>query len=60
MRVDDEGNFTDAGDPYCTTCSRFVMEAGIGEFALWNNGRTDIYALPEYDQKSYEFYAPDK
>lgn len=57
MRIDDEGNFTDAGDPFCTTCSRFTMEAGVGEFALWNNEGADIYPLAEYDQKSYEFYA---
>jgi deoxycytidylate deaminase len=56
MRLDDSGGFTDAGDPYCTTCSRFTMEAGVGEFALWNNEGADIYALPEYDEFSYSFY----
>lgn len=56
MRIDDDGNFTDAGDPFCTTCSRFTMEAGVDEFALWNNNGADVYSLPEYDQKSYQFY----
>lgn len=59
MRIDDEGNFTDAGDPVCTTCSRFTMEAGVSQFALWNDEGADVYDLPEYDQKSYEFYAVD-
>lgn len=56
MRVDDDGSFTDAGEPYCTTCSRLTLEAGIGQFALWNNGGADIYDAAEYNQKSYEFF----
>jgi deoxycytidylate deaminase len=56
MRIDETGNFTDAGEPFCTTCSRFTMEAGVAEFALWNNNSADIYPLAEYDQKSYAFY----
>ena len=55
MRVDKHGNFTDAGEPYCTTCSRFTMQSGVGEFALWNNG-AEIYTLPEYNEKSYRYY----
>ncbi|HEY9715252.1 MAG TPA: hypothetical protein V6C72_17405 [Chroococcales cyanobacterium] len=57
MRIDDDGNFTDAGDPYCTTCSRLTLESGVGEFALWNNGGADIYTTPEYNSLSYEFYS---
>jgi deoxycytidylate deaminase len=57
MRVDDDGAFTDAGEPYCTTCSRFTMEVGVGEFALWNDNGADAYTLPEYDQASYDYYA---
>lgn len=56
MRVDYAGNFTDASEPYCTVCSRLTLEAGISEFALWNNGGADIYDAAEYDQISYEYY----
>ncbi|HYH74763.1 MAG TPA: deaminase [Candidatus Saccharimonadales bacterium] len=56
MRVDIEGNFTDAGDPYCTTCSRLTLESGIGEFALWNAGGADIYSAAEYNRKSYDYF----
>jgi len=56
MRIDEKGNFTDAGEPFCTVCSRLSMEAGIAEFALWNNNGADIYKTPEYNQKSYNFY----
>lgn len=56
MRVDDSGNFTDAGDPYCTTCSRMTLEAGIGQFALWNAEGADIYDADEYNRRSYEYF----
>lgn len=56
MRVDENGNFTDAGEPYCTVCSRLTLESGVAEFALWNNGAADLYLILEYNQKSYKFY----
>jgi hypothetical protein len=56
MRIDEAGNFTDAGDPFCTVCSRLTMEAGVGEFALYNNGGADVYPLCEYNAKSYAAY----
>ncbi|HEX7484011.1 MAG TPA: hypothetical protein VF281_02565 [Candidatus Saccharimonadales bacterium] len=60
MRVDDNGDFTDAGDPFCTVCSRLTMDAGVGEFALYNNEGADIYPLAEYNEKSYEAYIKNK
>lgn len=56
MRVDEAGNFTDAGEPFCTVCSRLTMEAGIAEFALWNRDGADIYPADEYDRLSYAYY----
>jgi deoxycytidylate deaminase len=56
MRTDAEGNFTDAGEPFCTTCSRLTLESGVGHFALWNAGGADMYDAAEYNQKSYEFF----
>lgn len=56
MRIDNKGGFTDAGEPYCTTCSRFTMQAGVEEFALWNNNGADIYMLPEYNALSYRYH----
>jgi deoxycytidylate deaminase len=56
MRVDDKGDFTDAGEPFCTVCSRLTMETGIAEFVLWNNNGADIYSAAEYDKQSYGFY----
>ena len=56
MRIDESGNFTDAGEPFCTVCSRLAMEAGVGEFALYNDSGAEIYPLGEYNLKSYEAY----
>lgn len=56
MRIDEDGNFTDAGDPFCTTCSRLTLEAGVEEFALYNSDGADIYPLAEYNSKSYATY----
>ena len=60
MRIDENGGFTDAGEPYCTTCSRVVMQAGIAEFALWNYNGADVYTLSEYNETSYNYYEKDK
>lgn len=57
MRVDDDNAFTDAGAPYCTTCSRLTMESGVSSFALWNDGSADVYDAAEYDALSYQFHA---
>jgi deoxycytidylate deaminase len=59
IRINEDGDFTDAGVPYCTTCSRLTLESGIEYFALWNQDGADVYTVSEYDKKSYEFYATD-
>ena len=55
MRVDDEGECTGAGEPYCTVCSRLALQSGIESFGLWNNG-PQIIGTKIYNQKSYDYY----
>ena len=55
MRVNDDDEFTEAGDPYCTVCSRLAMETGITTFGFWNNGPEMIEA-GEYNKRSYEYF----
>lgn len=55
MRVNDSGEFTEAGEPYCTVCSRLALQSGIETFGLWNGG-PDMIATEIYNQKSYEYY----
>ena len=56
MRTNKEGAFTDAGEPFCTVCSRLTMESGIAEFALYNENGADLYQADEYNLKSYQGY----
>lgn len=55
MRVDDHGNFTEAGEPYCTVCSRLALESGVAVFGLWNEG-PEMIDTATYNQKSYAYY----
>jgi deoxycytidylate deaminase len=59
MRIDDRGNFTDAGDPFCTVCSRLALQSGIRYFALWNK-EPKIYECTDYNQKSYEYHIKNR
>jgi len=62
MRVNDKGEFTEAGEPYCTVCSRLALQSGIETFGLWNPNSLNENNGPEmintkiYNQKSYAFY----
>ena len=55
MRVDEQGRFTEAGQPYCTVCSRLALQSGIKTFGLWNNG-PQMFDTGTYNTISYEFY----
>lgn len=55
MRVDDKGEFTEAGQPYCTVCSRLALESGVKTFGLWNDG-PELFDTARYNQVSYDYY----
>jgi deoxycytidylate deaminase len=55
MRVNEAGEFTEAGEPYCTVCSRLALQSGIESFGLWNDG-PEMIDTKLYNQKSYAFY----
>jgi deoxycytidylate deaminase len=55
-RIDQNSlEITQAGEPYCTVCSRLALQSGIAQFGLWNDGpqmiKTDLY-----NKVSYDFY----
>lgn len=58
MRITDDGSFTGSGVPFCTVCSRLALQSGVAKFGLWNNG-PQIFDTKEYNNLSYEFYAPN-
>ena len=55
MRVDETGEFTDAGKPYCTVCSRLALESGVAAFGLWNNG-PEMVNTADYNLESYAYF----
>ncbi|MDR2063448.1 MAG: hypothetical protein LBQ02_01480 [Candidatus Nomurabacteria bacterium] len=56
MRVDENGEWTDAGEPFCTVCSRLALESGLANFALWVDGKPKIYTTADYNKASYAYY----
>jgi len=56
MRVNEFGKFIDAGDPYCTVCSRLALQSGIKYFGLWNGG-PQMFDTASYNLKSYDYFA---
>lgn len=56
MRVNSDGEFTQAGDPYCTVCSRLALQSGISSFGLWNDG-PQMIDTRKYNLISYDFYS---
>lgn len=55
-RIDGEGNILKSGEPYCTVCSRLVLDSGITKFALWQESGIRIFGAEEYNQRSYSFH----
>lgn len=60
MRVDDAGNFTGAGQPFCTVCSRLSLQSGIAQFVLWHADQALFYDTAEYNLASYAPYESAK
>jgi deoxycytidylate deaminase len=55
-RVDGGGTLLKSGEPYCTVCSRFALDVGIAQFALWQETGIRRYDTGEYNQLSYAFH----
>lgn len=55
MRIDETSAVTDAGQPYCTVCSRLALQSGVALFGLWN-GAPEMIDTHEYNKKSYDFF----
>jgi len=60
MRIDDQGNVLKSGEPYCTVCSRLTLEAGIAEFALWQEKGMAVWDAAEYDRASYAYFTDNQ
>ena len=56
MRIGDDGSKTHAGEPFCTVCSRLALDAGVTEFALFDEKGIAVYGTKEYNDLSYDFH----
>ncbi len=55
IRLDEQGNKKHAGEPYCTICSKFTLDAQVAEFVLWREEGICVYDTMEYNILSFEF-----
>lgn len=55
IRLDDKGNPSRAGKPYCTICSKMTLDAGIKEFVLWHEDGVCVYDAGEYNTLSFAY-----
>ncbi|NTW14333.1 MAG: hypothetical protein HGA31_04875 [Candidatus Moranbacteria bacterium] len=55
IRLDGKDVPKRSGDPYCTICSKMALDAGIGEFVLWNDSGMVAYPTDEYDEVSCRY-----
>jgi deoxycytidylate deaminase len=55
MRVSDKGDMTFANDPYCTICSKSVLDVGISEIFLSHEEGIVAYQTPFYNDLSMTF-----
>lgn len=52
VRVDERGEPKHSGDPYCTLCSKLVLDAGIATFHLFRADGIASYGTDEYNDRS--------
>lgn len=60
IRLDDNGNPSKAGAPYCTICSKMALDVGIKEFVLWHDKGVCVYDTREYNTLSCQFGLDDE
>jgi deoxycytidylate deaminase len=55
VRLDEFGSKLRAGKPYCTMCSKDVLDVGIAEFVLWHKDGVCVYDAEEYNTLSFQY-----
>ncbi len=54
-RLNAVGEIEEAGNPYCTICSKSALDVGIKEFILYQKKRICVYDTEEYNKISFEY-----
>lgn len=55
VRLDKNDELTWAGKPYCTICSKMVLDVGIKDFILFHQDGVCLYDTDEYNTLSYNY-----
>jgi len=55
LRLDAAGLPQYAGDPYCTICSKMVLDVGVATFVLWQETGFVAYGTDEYNELSFSY-----
>lgn len=55
VRLDEDGMKKPSRKPYCTICSKMVLDAGVKEFVLWHDYGITAYDTEEYNDLSYNY-----
>lgn len=54
-RLGKDGCLAPSGEPWCTICSKMVLDAGISNFVLLKKEGYAVYGTEEYNALSYAF-----
>lgn len=55
VRVDEAGKLKRSGEPYCTLCSKLVLDVGIATFHLFREEGIVSYSTDEYNERSFSY-----
>lgn len=53
LNMNDELKYS--GAPYCTMCSKMVLDVGIKHFVLWYKQGVTVFDTEEYNNLSYQY-----
>jgi len=56
VRIDDAGRWKQETVPYCTTCSRLILEVGISHVCVWHKAGYGVYGSQEFDALAYRMH----
>jgi hypothetical protein len=55
VQVDKDGNQQPSGNPYCTICSKIILDIGISEFVLRHEDGIYVYDAEKYNDLSFNY-----
>lgn len=55
VRLDENCNIEPAGHPYCTICSKLILDVGITKVVLYQKDGIYEYGADEYNRISFEY-----